>query len=425
MRNLVLVFLGCLCAQAETRTLTLKEAVNLALQQNPDLLMARLDEQKAALGVDAIREPLAPRVVVGSGLAYSNGFPMSIEGSAPAVLQAKAIRSLYDPQRGYQVAQARELTRGAALGTAQVREEVALRTAVLFLDLERAVKSHEIAARQLEHQQRIEAAVRLRVAEGRELPVEGKRAAVNVARARQRVQALDSNARVLSQTLARILGLPPGDAIVPAGEQRMDPAAPESEQAAVEASLRDNPEIRRLESELAAKTLESKAYRAAKRPRIDLVAQYGLLARFNNYEDFFRKFQRHNGQLGASIQVPLFANTAEEARAAQASVEAQRLRLQIAAARGRIESGARQAWLNVAEAEMAREVAKLDLDAAREQVSVVLAQYEEGRATARQLDEARLAEEERWLAWHEARYQLEKARLELLKQANTLSAALR
>jgi outer membrane protein TolC len=425
MRNLFLILAGCVCAHAETRTLTLKEAVDLALRQNSDLLLSRLDEQKAALGVDAIREPLTPRIVVGSGLAYSNGFPMSIEGSAPAVIQAKAIRSLYDPQRGYQVAQARETARGAALGTAQVREEVALRTAMLFLDLERAVKSREIAARQVDHQQRIEAAVRLRVEEGRELAVEGKRAAVNVARARQRVQALEGSARLLGQALAQVLGLAPGDVVTPAGEQRMDPAAPESEQAAVEASLRENPEIRRLESALAAKTLEAKGYRAAKRPRVDLVAQYGLLARFNNYEDFFRKFQRHNGQLGASIQLPLFAANAEEARAAQADVEARRVRLQIASARGRIESGTRQAWQRVAEAETAREVAKLDLDAAREQVSVLLAQFEEGRASARQLEEARYAEEERWLLWHEARYQLEKARLELLKQTNTLSAALR
>jgi outer membrane protein TolC len=405
--------------------MTLKEAVDLALRQNPDLLLARLDEQKAALGVEAIREPLAPRLVVGSGLAYTTGFPMTIDGSAPAVVQARAIRSLYDPQRGYHMAQAREMVRGAALGTAQAREDVALRTAVLFLDLERAVKSREIAARQLEHQRRIEAAVRLRVEEGRELAVEGKRAAVNVARARQRVQSLEGEARTLGQALAQVLGLEPGSTVAPAGEERMELSAPESEEDAVEASLRENPEIRRLESLEAAKALEAKGHRAAKRPRVDLVAQYGLLARFNNYDDFYLKFQRHNGQFGAAIQVPLFANAADEARAAQAEVEARRVRLTIASVRSRIEADTRAAWQKAAEAGMAREVARLDLDAAREQVSVTLAQYEEGRASARQVEEARLAEEERWHGWHEARYQIEKARLELLKQTNALSAALR
>ena len=33
-------------------------------------------------------------------------------------------------------------------------------------------------------------------------------------------------------------------------------------------------------------------------PRADLVSQYGLFARFNNYDEFFRKFQRNNGQIG-------------------------------------------------------------------------------------------------------------------------------
>jgi outer membrane protein TolC len=32
----------------ETYTLTLRQAVDLALQQNPDLILARLDEQKAS-----------------------------------------------------------------------------------------------------------------------------------------------------------------------------------------------------------------------------------------------------------------------------------------------------------------------------------------------------------------------------------------
>ena len=34
-------------ASAEVRTMTLREAVATALMQNPDLLLARLDQQKA------------------------------------------------------------------------------------------------------------------------------------------------------------------------------------------------------------------------------------------------------------------------------------------------------------------------------------------------------------------------------------------
>ncbi len=62
--------------RAETHSLTLRQAVELALKQNPDIVLARLDEEKARQGIRVARDPFSPRVTVGSGLAYSDGFPM-------------------------------------------------------------------------------------------------------------------------------------------------------------------------------------------------------------------------------------------------------------------------------------------------------------------------------------------------------------
>lgn len=425
MRTLTLVFTIALSAWAEQKTLTLKQAVDLALQQNPDLHLSRLDEQKAGLEVTAVKEPLLPRVVVGSGLAYSSGMPMSIDGASPSVVQAKAVRNIWNPQQGYQVAQARESARAATLATAGMREEVALRVATIFLDLEKAGKSLDSARRQVEHLRRAEAAVRLRVDEGRELPIEGKRAALAVARASNRAGAAESQRSDLSRSLAAALGLSPGDEVVPAAAERniQAPEAPTPE--AIEAVLKDDPEIRRLESDLAAKNFEVRGIRAARLPKVDLVAQYGLLAKFNNYEDYFSRFQRHNGQLGASVQIPLFANSADEARAAQAELEARRIRTQIAQTRARIESGMKTGWNKLRDAESARDLARLELEVARDQVSILLAQMEEGRASMRQVEEARSQEQERWLQLSDAGYQLELARLELLRRTNTLLAALK
>jgi outer membrane protein TolC len=208
-------------------------------------------------------------------------------------------------------------------------------------------------------------------------------------------------------------------------EDRPLPALPESEDIAVTAALKENKELRKLESEMTAKTLESKGHRATRLPTINFVAKYGLFARYNNYEDYFLRFQRNNGLIGASFQLPLFADSSEQARAAQSDLEAGRLKAQSNAARGRIESDARGLWARVKEADQSREVAKLDLDVARETVSVILAQYEEGRASMRQLEEARYLENERWLSLWEAQYSAERVRLELLRQTESLAASLR
>jgi outer membrane protein TolC len=271
----------------------------------------------------------------------------------------------------------------------------------------------------------VEAAVRLRIIEGKELAIEGKRASVNVARARQKLGVLEGAMANISGALAQVLGLEPRQVIQPALEERGEMALPASESEMAEQAVRESGELRKLESDLQVQTLAAKASRARRLPSVNLVAQYSLLGKFNNYEDFFRKFQRHNGQIGASIVIPLFANPQDEAVASQADLEARRIRIQAAALRSRIESDSRRAWRRVGEAESYREVAKLDLDLAREQVGVLLAQSEEGRAGLKQLEEARIAEQERWAEFHEARYELERARIEALRQTNQLAAALR
>src|SRR5688500_6291666 len=118
---------------AETRTMTLRQVIDVASKQNADVLIARLDEQKAAQTVRLARDPFTPRFVVGSGLAYTSGFPMSIEGSAPSVVQARVIQTIYNKPRSYEVAAARENLRGAGIDAAAKRDEVAYRIAVLYV----------------------------------------------------------------------------------------------------------------------------------------------------------------------------------------------------------------------------------------------------------------------------------------------------
>src|SRR5579862_5760094 len=89
---------------AEIHYMTLRQAVELAMKQNPDIMLARLDEQKSMQGIRVARDPFTPRITVGSGLAYTSGFPMTIEGSAPSVVQAYAKQFIFNRQQSYAVA---------------------------------------------------------------------------------------------------------------------------------------------------------------------------------------------------------------------------------------------------------------------------------------------------------------------------------
>jgi outer membrane protein TolC len=193
----------------------------------------------------------------------------------------------------------------------------------------------------------------------------------------------------------------------------------------VAAALQNDGEVRRLEARLLAKQYDIRAERAERLPKLDLVAQYALLSKFNNYEEFFRRFQRNNGQLGVSAQFPIWTGTAVNAATNRAEAEAAQLRVQISSARKQAVAEARRSFGQLEQAQSAREVARLELEVARDQVSVLLAQMQEGRAALRQVEQARAVEAERWMALYDALSSVEKARLALLRDTGQLIAVLR
>jgi len=422
MAKLSCMLLLAAVAAAEVRTVTLRQAIDLALEQNPDLALARLDERKAQENVRVARDPFSPRIALGSGMAYNNGFPMSIEGSGPSVIRAQANQYLFNRQQTWTVAKAKEHARGAGIAAVAKQDEVVYRVANLYLDAERAARELALARKQVESLATVAEVVRLRVEEGREAEIENKRASLNLARARQRVLQLNSDLAAAESALAAALGLDEGDLARPVEEPPSLPVLPPSEEAAVEQALSSSKELRKIESDLLAEGLDIKAQKAARLPRIDLVAQYGLFARYNNYEDYYRTFQRHNGLIGMSFQIPVLVGPAVSALEAQAQVNASRLRVERTSARQRIALDTRKSYRAIRESEGAVEVARLDLEVAREQLSILLAQMAEGRASLRQVEEARFAENEKWIAFYDARYALDRARLDMLRRTGALAS---
>ncbi len=420
----LLVF-GLAACQAEVHTLSLREAVDRALKQSPDVVLARLEAERAGHAARLAHSPFVPKVVVGSGLAYSSGFPMSIEGATPSIFQAQAIGSVFNRAISLRAAAARESRRGAEADVDSKQDEVVLRTAEMFLDAENAARIAEMSRRETDDLGRVLEIVRGRAAEGRELPIEVKKAELNVARAKYRSQVLESTAEATRISLATLLGFEPNDQVRPSAAERTAPAMPASADATIEAALASSKEIRALQSKLLAKQLDVRSQRAERLPRLDLVAQYAMLAKFNNYDKFFNAFQRNNGQIGVSFQIPLFSGPAVSAAVSQAETEAAQVRVRIRKARSQVAADARRAYEDMQQAETGKEVAKMDLDVARDQVSVLLAQMGEGRASLKQVEEARTVETDKWVAFYDAATTAEKARLAVLRQTGELAAALR
>ena len=423
MRTFVLV-LCALSAFAETRTLTLRQALDLALQQNPDLVIARLDQERARYAVTIAHDPFQPKVFAGSGAAYPIGFPASINGSAPSIFQTTTQMAIFDRPQTYQVAEAHENLRGAEIDVSKQQDEIAFRVASLYLDAEQAARSLEVAQRQTASVARVLEIMQAQASEGRQLPLEVQRAALAVSRAKLAVETLSDDVANAETSLAMVLGLPPGDRVHAAAEERAALAVPVSEEQSIEAAVEASKDIRRLESNMQAKMLDIKSYKAQRLPKIDLIAQYELLGKFQ-YQNYYQKFQPNSAQLGASFSVPLLAGKAAHAYISQDDTDIAKIRVEIARTRAKISADLEHAFRDVKHAEAVRDVARADLDLARAQVNVDLAQNEEGRLSTAVLEQARAVENDKWLAYYDAQHQADVARLNVLHQTGTLLTALR
>jgi len=246
-----------------------------------------------------------------------------------------------------------------------------------------------------------------------------------VMQAEQRQAELADSIADIETSLAQVLGFDPGDRVQPAQEDRRVTGQIDSEEAAIQQALDNSREIRRLESNLQAKNLEIKSYKAERLPKVDLVAQYSLLSKYNNYEKFFGAFQRHNVELGASITIPILVGRSSSAGTTQAQIDIEKIRTEIGRTRTRLTADLQHAYREIRRTETAQKLARADLDLAREQLTLDLTRYDEGQVTMAQVEASRAAEQERWIVYYDTQHALEVARLNVLRQTGTLAAALR
>jgi len=129
--------------------------------------------------------------------------------------------------------------------------------------------------------------------------------------------------------------------------------------------------------------------------------------------------------VGVSLQIPLFLGRSGKAGAEAADAEVSRVEVQLSMARGQIQAEAERLYRAVATADKARRFARMDLDVAREDVTIRLAMMEEGRAALRDVEGARLVESGKWQSYYEAQHRLELTQYQLLAKTGGLLASLR
>jgi outer membrane protein TolC len=232
------------------------------------------------------------------------------------------------------------------------------------------------------------------------------------------IAQVEGSIDVLRNLLSQLTGVPaPGIETVTESIPQLPQVSERDDLASRAASI--NPAVKLAFAQADAKLFRAHGEHKQLLPTIDFVGQYGLLTTYNNYQEFFKQYQRHNGTVGVMIRFPFF-NMAQRARAAGADAEAVQARHQADDVKNSVSNQTRKLQRDIAQLAAAREVARLEYQLARADVDAVQTKVQAGSATLRDEADARLAEGQKYSAYLDASYQLEQAQMQLLRSTGEL-----
>jgi outer membrane protein TolC len=402
--------------------LTLKSAVDQAVRNSRDVQLAKLEATLAEKTAAVDRSIFGPNLYTGTGFAYSSGFPLAPGGGVPAIFTLSYQQSLFNPlAKGTQRAD-ESRARAQKANVDNVRDAVMMRAASTYLELTKVRHSLEVLHTERDGTQKQSELMRDRVAAGYELPIEQTKADLRGAVVDQLITDDEARQDSLENDLRDLLGLL-SDQPLDLAVEDLPPSANQPVAVLVAQAIASSSDVRQAESEQQAKLDILKGTKNSRWPTIDLVGSYSVLSNTNHYTEFFNKFERNNVNFGIQASVPVYAARAS-ATIAEAKANVSVAEVQAKSKRSEIERKVRgQAYL-VHRWEQAVKVARLDRDLAQENLKVAQAQFDQGRATRSELEQAHLNESDKWRAFFDADFQRQIAELALLQLTGQIGKVL-
>ncbi|HXJ85646.1 MAG TPA: TolC family protein [Candidatus Binatia bacterium] len=413
----------------------LKRVVELALSHSTGAGIAAADEQRADAAYHELRDSYIPQLMTGAGLGYSYGFPLSLEGAAPSLFNVNAQSALLNFSLRDYLKSAKAESTVASLRTKDQRNQVIQDAAQSYEELakweQRLVKLQEAQS----DANKIETAVAVRVKEGVDTEIEGTKARLSAARVRLRIAEAQGAADVLREHLSKLTGLPAMGIQTDADSIPAVPAEASSDDTP-KIAADSSPAVQAAVEHARAQYLRAQGERKELWPSFDFAAQYALLSKFNNFENYYipakpctvggtqvlcvaNTFQRNNATIGVSIRFPLF-NSSLRARAQTADADALKASKQAEAAKNQVSEQTLRLQRSVAQMQAARDVAELEAEIAQKDLAAVQTRMDSGTANLHDLDNARSQVSERFITLQDVTFELQRAQLGLLRSTGDL-----
>lgn len=400
--------------------LPFRTAIELALRNSAATGIAQADVQRAQASYLQARDLFLPQLNLGSGLGYTFGFPLSIEGAAPSIFDVTTQQFVLNFAQRQFVKAARSDIKTAEAQSVDRRNDIIMETAVDYIQLDLLESSMGVQNEQQELSSKLEDVVTQRVQAGVDAQVEVTRA--KLASARTRMQMAETRTAIdqLRLRLSQLTGLPQS-AIQTSTESIPElPAVSQNDDLSAQA-VQNNSAVKVAEEEANTKALRAKGEERQLYPSIDLVSHYALLGQYNNYADFFKTFQRNNFVIGTSMRLPIFNSSQREAAKA-AEAEALRARKQAQNLKDQVSTETLRLQRSIQQMAAARDVYKLEHQLAESDTESTHEKIQAGGATLKDEQNARITEHERYVTYLNSSFDLDKTQIQLLRQIGQLES---
>lgn len=410
----------------------LKRVVELALTHATSGAIAAAEEQRIAAAYHDLRNNYIPQVMTGAGLGWSYGFPLGLEGSAPSLFNITAQSAVLNPSLSQFIKAAKVDSHVASLNSKDQRNQIIQDAAQSYAELakweQRLTRLQESATETA----KMEAAVSDRVKEGIDTEIDQTKARLSTARVRLRIAEAQGAADVLREHLAKLTGL--AAAVIQTQPESIPapPALPEENPDNAAA----NPSVQAALEHARAQYLRAKGEHRALWPSLDFAAQYALLSKFNNFQNYYipshpcvtplgeflcvsNSFQQNNATVGVSIRFPLF-NASQRSKAELADADARKASKQAEVAKNQLSEETLRLQRSVAQLQAARDVAQLEYEIADKNMAAVHTRMDQGTATLHDLDDARTQLSEHFISLQDVTFELQRAQLGLMRSTGEL-----
>ena len=409
----------CRAADPPATPIPFRNAVELALQHSGVMGIAAVNQWRAHQAYLEVRANYIPQLTVGSALGYSYGFPLTLEGSAPSVVNFNSTQSLFNVPLNKYLQAARIDWHATSLEVQDKRDSVILDTALSYAQLGQLTAKIAALTQAQTAAEKAQFVSEQRVKEGVDSKLDLTRSQLLAARIRLRIAEAEGQSDVLRQHLASLLGVSVDSIAVDPASIPAIPTISQDEDLpsrAVNSSLA----VKQAHEKTAAAGLRAEGeHKATVLPTIDLASQYAYLAKYNNYDNYFLNYTANNLAAGLNIKFPLF-NAVQKARAQEAKADALIAGKQEELTKEKVREDALQLQRSLRQLAAARDVARLEWEVSQGDLEAVKGRAQTGAANPRDEQNAELDSDDKHAVYLDAEFVLSRAQLQLLRLTGEL-----